>query len=201
MRRERLLTQIGITDHKESTLNSPWERALDRAVVRAKDDQQECQELRKALHELVDKGRIGHFLKRVPRFFQKGREPAQPEPREEECSTEIVATIAGVYAEGITQSTWKAQLRGAQQFEADNGNVGKLQGDQQMARECYLISIRPLVEQLIERGHPEKTKASQTLKDYDYSPSLEGARYHLNSSSPPDRSTARADLQDGAVHL
>ncbi|KAJ8431075.1 LOW QUALITY PROTEIN: hypothetical protein Cgig2_033683 [Carnegiea gigantea] len=32
------------------------------------------------------------------------------------------------------------------QFEADDGSIGKLQGDQRMARECYLISIQPLVE-------------------------------------------------------
>ncbi|KAJ8437675.1 hypothetical protein Cgig2_028613 [Carnegiea gigantea] len=32
------------------------------------------------------------------------------------------------------------------QYEADDGSVRKLQGDQRMARECYLVSIRPLVE-------------------------------------------------------
>ncbi|KAJ8426921.1 hypothetical protein Cgig2_010439 [Carnegiea gigantea] len=48
-------------------------------------------------------------------FLRKEREPAQPEPRDEECFKEIVATIVGRYAEGITRSAWKAQLRGAQQ--------------------------------------------------------------------------------------
>ncbi|KAJ8420565.1 hypothetical protein Cgig2_011053 [Carnegiea gigantea] len=33
--------------------------------------------------------------------------------RDEECSTEVVATIAGVYAEEITGLAWKAQLRSA----------------------------------------------------------------------------------------
>ncbi|KAJ8428924.1 hypothetical protein Cgig2_024889 [Carnegiea gigantea] len=42
-------------------------------------------------------------------FLRKEREPARPEPQDEECLTEIVATIAGEYAEGITWSTWKAQ--------------------------------------------------------------------------------------------
>jgi len=65
----------------------------------------ECQELRRALHELADKGQIDHFLKRGLRFLQKERELAWPEPREEECSTEIVTTITGGYAESITRST------------------------------------------------------------------------------------------------
>ncbi|KAJ8433819.1 hypothetical protein Cgig2_017889 [Carnegiea gigantea] len=68
----------------------------------------------KALHELADKGKIDRFLKSGPRFLRKEREPTRPEPRDEECSTEIVVTIASRFAEGITQSAWKAQLRGAQ---------------------------------------------------------------------------------------
>jgi len=45
------------------------------------------------------------------------------EPQEEECSTEIVTTIAGGYAEGITQVAWKAQMRGTQQvLTAERGN-------------------------------------------------------------------------------
>ncbi|KAJ8437661.1 hypothetical protein Cgig2_028599 [Carnegiea gigantea] len=68
----------------------------------------ECWELKKALHELADKGQIDRFLKRGPR-------PAQPQPRDDECSTEVVATIAGGYAKRMTQSAWKAQLRSAQQ--------------------------------------------------------------------------------------
>ena len=55
----------------------------------------ECRELRKALHELADKCQIDRFLKRGLRFLWKKREPVRPEPREEECFTEIVATIAG----------------------------------------------------------------------------------------------------------
>ncbi|KAJ8421329.1 hypothetical protein Cgig2_012821 [Carnegiea gigantea] len=71
----------------------------------------ECRKLRKALHELADKGRSTE------------RGPVRPEPREEECSTEIVATITGGYAKGITWSVWKAQLRGLQQaLTAEQGN-------------------------------------------------------------------------------
>ncbi|KAJ8426005.1 hypothetical protein Cgig2_007774 [Carnegiea gigantea] len=59
----------------------------------------ERRELKKALHELADKG---------PRALYKKRDPVHQEPREEECSTDIVATIASKYAEDITCSAWKA---------------------------------------------------------------------------------------------
>ncbi|KAJ8432948.1 hypothetical protein Cgig2_020578 [Carnegiea gigantea] len=57
----------------------------------------ECRELRKALHQLADKGQINRFLKWGPRFLRNDREPTWPEPQNEECSTEIVATIASGY--------------------------------------------------------------------------------------------------------
>jgi len=62
-----------------------------------------CRELRKALHELVHKDQIDRFLKRGPQFLQKEHEPVWLEPRDEECSTKIVATIASGYAKGITR--------------------------------------------------------------------------------------------------
>ncbi|KAJ8437091.1 LOW QUALITY PROTEIN: hypothetical protein Cgig2_016445 [Carnegiea gigantea] len=43
------------------------------------------------------------------------QEPAPPPPRDEEYSTEVVATIVGGYVKEITRSAWKAQLRSAQQ--------------------------------------------------------------------------------------
>ncbi|KAJ8425107.1 hypothetical protein Cgig2_013837 [Carnegiea gigantea] len=46
---------------------------------------------------------------------QSEHEPTWPEPQDKECSTEIITTITDGNAEGITRSTWKAQLRGAQQ--------------------------------------------------------------------------------------
>ncbi|KAJ8433621.1 hypothetical protein Cgig2_023560 [Carnegiea gigantea] len=64
----------------------------------------ECRELRKALHELADKGQINYFLKKGARFLRQEREPARIEPCKEECSTKILATITSSYAEGITQS-------------------------------------------------------------------------------------------------
>ncbi|KAJ8432372.1 hypothetical protein Cgig2_021906 [Carnegiea gigantea] len=67
----------------------------------------ECWEMRKALHKMMDKGQIGHFLKRGPRFLREEHELMRPKPSDEECSTKIVGTIAGAYAEGITRSAWK----------------------------------------------------------------------------------------------
>jgi len=53
------------------------------------------------------------------------------------------------------------------QHEADDGSVGKLQGDQCTARECHLVSIRPLVEHSSERGPakppPSNRKSRITL--------------------------------------
>ncbi|KAJ8427010.1 hypothetical protein Cgig2_004212 [Carnegiea gigantea] len=63
----------------------------------------ECRELKKAFHELINKGYINHFLKRSPRSLRKDCDLARKEPPEEEFSTEIVATITVGYAEGITQ--------------------------------------------------------------------------------------------------
>ena len=41
------------------------------------------------------------------------------------------------------------------QLEDDDGTVAIMQGDQQTAQECYLISIRLLVERPAERGPAE----------------------------------------------
>ncbi|KAJ8446924.1 hypothetical protein Cgig2_016466 [Carnegiea gigantea] len=68
-----------------------------------------CQELKKTLHELINQ-----ILKRGPRFIRREQEPTQCQPQDEECSTEVVATIAGGYTEGMTRSAWKAQLKSAQ---------------------------------------------------------------------------------------
>ncbi|KAJ8446988.1 hypothetical protein Cgig2_006616 [Carnegiea gigantea] len=60
-------------------------------------------------------GMIDRFLKKGPCFLRREEEPTQPQSRDEECSTKVVATIARVYAEGMSRSAWKAQLRGSQQ--------------------------------------------------------------------------------------
>ncbi|KAJ8422438.1 hypothetical protein Cgig2_019155 [Carnegiea gigantea] len=57
----------------------------------------ERRELKKALHELADKR---------PWFLRREQEFVQPQLRDKECSTEVMATITGGY---------NAQLRSAQQ--------------------------------------------------------------------------------------
>ncbi|KAJ8435836.1 hypothetical protein Cgig2_003859 [Carnegiea gigantea] len=64
----------------------------------------ECWELRKALYELADKEQIDRFLEKGSRFLHREREATQSQPREEECSIEVVTTIAGGYAKGMTRS-------------------------------------------------------------------------------------------------
>ncbi|KAJ8421674.1 hypothetical protein Cgig2_004471 [Carnegiea gigantea] len=56
----------------------------------------ECRELKKALHELADKGQIDRFLKRGLRFLRQEQTPASPPPRDEECSTEIKVNPTGM---------------------------------------------------------------------------------------------------------
>ncbi|KAJ8430655.1 hypothetical protein Cgig2_033680 [Carnegiea gigantea] len=230
-----------------------------------------CRKLRKALHKLVDKGQIGRFLKRGPRFLQKEREP---KPRDEECSTEIVATIAGGYIEGITRVkenphftyphndplvvemkvasaiirrilidtrssadiiTWdclkklkspgkeiiplvhrilgfgrqevnptgmtrlplhfgdNATARNLElQFEADNGNVDKMQGDQRTARECYLISIRPLVERTTECGPIGPPPSDKKSRATPHSHAGEALEIHTLASIEPERPLSKA---------
>jgi len=41
-------------------------------------------ELKKALHELADKGQIEQFLKKGPQFLRRKQEPVQPQPLDEE---------------------------------------------------------------------------------------------------------------------
>ena len=60
-------------------------------------------ELKKVLHELADKGQIDCFLKRGPHFLHGEWEPAQPQPWDEECSIEVVATITRGCTEGMSR--------------------------------------------------------------------------------------------------
>ncbi|KAJ8439298.1 hypothetical protein Cgig2_006434 [Carnegiea gigantea] len=144
--------------------------------------------MRNALHELADKGQINHFLKRELCFLRKERDPARPELGEGECSTMIEATIAGggePTGNHLPPITLRRQGQGKKPradvptayniilgrptlhllkaFEADDGSIGKLQADQCTARECYLFSIRLLVERLADidpQGLPLQIKSS-----------------------------------------
>ncbi|KAJ8427206.1 hypothetical protein Cgig2_004365 [Carnegiea gigantea] len=48
-------------------------------------------------NRLLDKRQIDRFLKRDPRFLRQEQTPTLPLLRDEECSTEVVTTIAGGY--------------------------------------------------------------------------------------------------------
>ncbi|KAJ8435859.1 LOW QUALITY PROTEIN: hypothetical protein Cgig2_028567 [Carnegiea gigantea] len=263
-----------------------------------RDTTAECRELRKALHELIDR-----FLKRQLRFLRKEREPVRPEPREEECSTKIVATITGDtrkvslspprklnfkehnkfsrlnkgaklqyqqwWGEGphftslhsnllvvemkvasaivrrilidtrssmdiITWECLKKHKYPGREIEvnptgiihlllcfgdktkarnlevdflvvdvptaynailgrptlhklkaADDGSVGKQQGDKRMARECYLVSIQPLVERSIEHGLAGSPPSNKRLRTAQ--PSLaEALVIHTLASTEPE---------------
>ncbi|KAJ8429579.1 LOW QUALITY PROTEIN: hypothetical protein Cgig2_023785 [Carnegiea gigantea] len=99
-------SQIGASDKAGK---QRWNPSLDPYGGEQQHTTNECQKLKKALHELANKGQIDRSLKRGPRFLEQ--ELATPSLRDEECSTEVVATIAGGYAKDITRAAWKAQLR------------------------------------------------------------------------------------------
>ncbi|KAJ8431068.1 LOW QUALITY PROTEIN: hypothetical protein Cgig2_017064 [Carnegiea gigantea] len=91
---------------------------------------------------------LPHPTQPIPGIPPK-QEPAQPPPRDEECSTKGVATIAGDYAEGITRSAWNAQLRSAQQLKSKNLKVNFLVVD---VRTAYNVILgRPTLHKRTKR--------------------------------------------------
>jgi len=50
------------------------------------------------------------------------------------------------------------------QFESDAGSISEMRGDQRTARECYLVSIRPLVEQTREHGPDGSPQAEKRVR-------------------------------------
>jgi len=50
------------------------------------------------------------------------------------------------------------------QFEADDGSVSEMHRDQRMARECYLVSIQPLVEPAKEHGPNGPSQAGKCTR-------------------------------------
>ncbi|KAJ8429887.1 LOW QUALITY PROTEIN: hypothetical protein Cgig2_014167 [Carnegiea gigantea] len=55
------------------------------------------------------------IFKKRTLFLRREQEPTQPQLWDEECLTEVVATIAGSHTEGMTRLAWRAQLRSIQQ--------------------------------------------------------------------------------------
>ncbi|KAJ8441784.1 hypothetical protein Cgig2_009030 [Carnegiea gigantea] len=63
----------------------------------------EQEQISKPRGEISDKGQIDRFLKKGLRFLCRERETARPQPLDEECSAEVVVTITGGCAEGMTR--------------------------------------------------------------------------------------------------
>jgi len=53
------------------------------------------------------------------------------------------------------------------QFKADDSGVGEIRGDQRMAWECYLVSIRTLIEQTRESGTDEPPQTEKRAKTWN----------------------------------
>ncbi|KAJ8434068.1 hypothetical protein Cgig2_007583 [Carnegiea gigantea] len=77
------------------TLGEPRGLRNKRRLLGQRHTTTECRELKKALHELADKG---------SRLLRQDQEPAPPPLRDEECSTKIVATIAEGIVKGMTRT-------------------------------------------------------------------------------------------------
>ncbi|KAJ8436376.1 hypothetical protein Cgig2_032197 [Carnegiea gigantea] len=95
---------------KSTTASTPY-ATHSRPTAWLEEQEQTSKPRREAL---VDRGQIDRFLRRDPHFLRREQEPVQPQPQDEVCSVEVMATIAGGYAEGMTRSAWKAQLGGVQ---------------------------------------------------------------------------------------
>jgi len=72
------------------------------------------------------------------------------------------------------------------QFEADDGSIGEMWGNQETARECYLVSIKPLIERTRERG-PTELSAEKRAKAGPAAPAPEALVIHTFTSSEPPR--------------
>jgi len=70
------------------------------------------------------------------------------------------------------------------QFKADDGSVDMMHGDQRTARECYLVSIWPLVNRMAEQGPPLVGKKARTEPP---PPAAEALVIHTVASVEPER--------------
>jgi len=78
------------------------------------------------------------------------------------------------------------------QFEADDGSVGEIHGDQRMARQCYLVSIRPLVERAKEHGHDRSSQTGKKARARPPPTVPEALVIHTLASTEPPRAQPEA---------
>ncbi|KAJ8435869.1 hypothetical protein Cgig2_028577 [Carnegiea gigantea] len=155
---------------------------------------------------------LRHPMQLIPgepsRSRSRKQEPAQPQLRDEKCSTEVMATIVGGYAEGITRSVWKAQLKGAQQEVNPTGMIRLLLcfGDKLKARNLktnFLVVDVPTAYNII-LGRPtlhrvktltggsqlekKKKRVTYWAPHYPYGPHFQESRpQHLGGLNPRPR--------------
>ncbi|KAJ8440108.1 hypothetical protein Cgig2_026459 [Carnegiea gigantea] len=116
-------------------------------------------ELRKALHEL-EVNPAG--IIRLPLCFG---DKAKAKNLEVDFLVVDIPTACNVILRRPTLHRVKAVIAPyllRPQFEADDGSVGTMQGDQRTACEHYLVSIRPLVDRTIEQKPPPTGKKART---------------------------------------
>ncbi|KAJ8430646.1 hypothetical protein Cgig2_025659 [Carnegiea gigantea] len=120
-RMREALTLMEIGGHGKRIASAPLGPTHTLATVQAMGRRRSQPRLRRRAQHTLDEP-PGLKNKSRPRGLEREHGLVRPEPRDKECSTEVVATIAGGYAEGITRSAWKAQLRNAHQvLTADQG--------------------------------------------------------------------------------
>jgi len=73
------------------------------------------------------------------------------------------------------------------QFETDDGSVGVMHGDRRTVRECYLVSIRPMVERAKEHGPDGASQAGKRRKTGSPPAVPEALDIHTLGSAEPSR--------------
>jgi len=73
------------------------------------------------------------------------------------------------------------------QFGTDDRNIGELRGDQRTAWECYLVSLKPLIERTRERGTMGPPQTEKPTKAGSTIPVPKTLVIHTLTSSDPPR--------------
>jgi len=85
------------------------------------------------------------------------------------------------------------------QFEADNDIIGEMLGDQRTVSECYLVSIKPLIERTRERGPIAPSRTETQAKAGPATVAPKALVIHTLTSSEPTR--PRPEATDAMEHF
>ncbi|KAJ8420753.1 hypothetical protein Cgig2_033643 [Carnegiea gigantea] len=156
----------------------------------------ECRELKKALYELTNKGQIDQFLRRGQKSICSRHVPCNVKGVKVQKPAFVMAEWRGPVSiptmvfdrqtmtlVGVICLPWRfgdiAKSKNLEvnfvvvdiQYETEDESIGKLFRDQQTPRECYLVSIKPLVERQDRHeapllghlhGHPSRPRTPMT---------------------------------------